>query len=101
LFYLKEIFPDWVYQYLRAGLLDFEKRRRGFLHPDAVLHAVESRTSSPIRITRDDATMESVNTKGLFPCGEGPGYAGGITSAAVDGVKAALAWIEKYAIVSK
>lgn len=93
---LAGILPDWVNRYLRDGLLDFERRRRGFLHPDAVLHAVESRTSSPIRITRDDATMESVNTPGLFPCGEGPGYAGGITSAAVDGMKAALAWIGKF-----
>lgn len=98
---LKEVFPDWIYRYLKDGLFDFEKRRRGFLHPEAVLHAVESRTSSPIRITRDDETMESVNTKGLFPCGEGPGYAGGITSAAVDGMRAALAWIAKYAAVKK
>jgi uncharacterized FAD-dependent dehydrogenase len=91
------IFPDWVNRYLRDGLLDFERRRRGFLHPEAVLHAVESRTSSPVRITRDDETLQSVNTPGLFPCGEGAGYAGGITSAAVDGMRAALEWIGKFA----
>ena len=93
---ISEILPDWVYQHLCAGILDFEKRRKGFIHKDAVLHAVESRTSSPIRITRNPETFESINTKGLFPCGEGPGYAGGITSAAVDGIKAALGWIAAF-----
>jgi len=93
---LSQILPDWMYTHLRDGLKAFEQKRRGFLKPDAILHAIESRTSSPIRMIRDDETMESLNTEGLFPCGEGPGYAGGITSAAVDGMKAALAWIKKY-----
>lgn len=96
---LREVFPDWINRYLCDGFLEFEKRRRGFLYPDAVLHAVESRTSSPIRMTRDEESLESSNTKGLFPCGEGPGYAGGITSAAVDGMRAALSWIKCFASV--
>jgi len=93
---LSRLLPDWIAEHLRQALLDFDRRRRGFAHPEAVLHAVESRTSSPLRISRDPATLESVNTEGLFPCGEGPGYAGGITSAAVDGMRAALAWMEKF-----
>lgn len=93
---LKPLLPDWIYEHLRSGLLAFEQKRRGFAHPDAIVHAVESRTSSPVRITRNPETLESISTQGLFPCGEGPGYAGGITSAAVDGMKAALAWIEKF-----
>lgn len=92
---LSQLLPKFVNDYLREGLMAFEKQRRGFYSPEALLHAVESRTSSPIRIPRDENTLESVNTKGLYPCGEGPGYAGGITSAAVDGMKAALAWIKK------
>lgn len=91
------LLPDWMMDYLQKGLKEFDQKRRGFTHPDALLHAVESRTSSPVRIPRDPDTLESVSTQGLFPCGEGPGYAGGITSAAVDGIKAALAWIEKFA----
>ncbi len=93
---LTKLLPEWIAKYLQAGFLDFEARRGGFTHPDAVLHAVESRTSSPVRIPRDPETFESLTTQGLFPCGEGPGYAGGITSAAVDGMRAALAWIEKF-----
>lgn len=93
---LSQLLPDWIYRHIADGLLAFDKKRRGFAHPDALLHAVESRTSSPVRITRDPVTLESISTQGLFPCGEGPGYAGGITSAAVDGIRAALAWIEKF-----
>ena len=91
-----ELLPDWIYSHLAEGIQAIDNRRRGFSHPDAILHAVESRTSSPIRMTRDPETFESINTNGLFPCGEGPGYAGGITSAAVDGINAALGWIRKF-----
>lgn len=94
---LSSLLPEWIYKHIAAGLLEFDKKRKGFAHPDALLHAVESRTSSPVRMTRNPETMESVSTQGLFPCGEGPGYAGGITSAAVDGMKAAMAWIDKFA----
>lgn len=93
---LSRLLPEWIVRYLSEGFLAFDRKRRGFSHPDAILHAVESRTSSPVRIPRDPETMESVSTPGLFPCGEGPGYAGGITSAAVDGMNAALAWIRKF-----
>ncbi len=68
---------------------------KGFDRPDAILAGVESRTSSPVRILRDDR-MESA-VKGIFPCGEGAGYAGGITSAAMDGLKTAEELIRRYA----
>ncbi|HCU23675.1 MAG TPA: hypothetical protein DF383_01560 [Deltaproteobacteria bacterium] len=93
---LSKLLPEWIVSHLRRALLDFDRRRRGFAHPDAILHAVESRTSSPLRMPRHPETLESLSLEGLFPCGEGPGYAGGITSAAVDGMRAALAWIEKF-----
>ncbi|MBQ5916033.1 MAG: FAD-dependent oxidoreductase, partial [Lachnospiraceae bacterium] len=67
---------------------------RGFDRADAILSGIESRTSSPLRIVRDD-NLES-NVKGLYPCGEGAGYAGGITSAAMDGLKVAEALIMRY-----
>jgi uncharacterized FAD-dependent dehydrogenase len=66
--------------------------------PDAVLTGVETRTSSPIRIARDEATYESVNVRGLYPAGEGAGYAGGIMSAAVDGMKVAEALARQAAV---
>lgn len=93
---LSKLLPDWIYKHLAEGLTKFDQNRKGFAHKDALLHAVESRTSSPVRMTRDPDTLESINMSGLFPCGEGAGYAGGITSAAVDGIKTALAWIEKF-----
>nr|MDA3931242.1 hypothetical protein [Mycoplasmatota bacterium] len=61
----------------------------GFDHEDALLTGVESRSSSPVRITRDNDTLQSISTKSLFPTGEGAGYAGGIVSAAIDGIKVA------------
>ncbi len=71
------------------------KKLKGFDNGDAVLTAVESRSSSPIRIMRNNETLESVGVKGLYPCGEGAGYAGGIISAAVDVIKCAEKLIEK------
>lgn len=91
---LREILPPWVSAPLKAGLISFDRKLRGFTSAEANMLAVESRTSSPIRITRD-AQMESVNTRGLYPIGEGAGYAGGIVSAAVDGVKAAELVVER------
>ena len=85
---MEEILPTFVTDSLREAIPLIDRRLRGFNHPDAVLTAVESRSSSPIRITRDE-NMQSVSLKGLYPCGEGAGYAGGIVSAAVDGIKAA------------
>lgn len=91
---MENILPAFVTDSIRAALPLFEKKLRGFSHPDALLTAVESRSSSPVRILRDE-TLESVSVKGLYPCGEGAGYAGGIVSAAVDGMKVAEKIIEK------
>ena len=85
-----EVFPGFLTQILRQGFVDFGKSMRGFLTNEAVLHAPESRTSSPVRIPRDSETLEHLQIKGLYPCGEGAGYAGGIISAAIDGEKCAL-----------
>ena len=82
--------PPYVVEALREAIPAFDKQIKGFAMPDAVLTAVETRTSSPIRITRD-AQCQSLNTRGLFPAGEGAGYAGGILSAAVDGIEVAEA----------
>ena len=72
-----------------------DKRLKGFADNDALLTGVESRSSSPIRILRDRESLESVSVEGLYPCGEGAGYAGGIVSAGVDGIKCAEKIIEK------
>ncbi len=83
----KQLFPKAIYQTLQQGIKEMDKKLRGFADKDAVLTAVESRSSSPVRILRDE-NHES-NIKGIYPVGEGAGYAGGITSAAADGVKTA------------
>jgi uncharacterized FAD-dependent dehydrogenase len=67
------------------GFKAFERSMIGYIHPEAIIVATESRTSSPVRIPRDPASWEHVQIKGLYPCGEGAGYAGGIVSAAMDG----------------
>jgi uncharacterized FAD-dependent dehydrogenase len=85
-----------MYSSFKEGIAALDKQLKGFANPDAVLTAVESRSSSPIRIVRDRETLNSVSLKGLYPCGEGCGYAGGITSAAVDGIKCALAVCESF-----
>ena len=85
-----QVFPGFLSQILREGFAEFGKSMRGYLTNEAILHAPESRTSSPVRIPRDDETLEHVQIKGLYPCGEGAGYAGGIVSAAIDGEKCAL-----------
>ncbi|MDO9226136.1 MAG: NAD(P)/FAD-dependent oxidoreductase [Pseudomonadota bacterium] len=82
--------PDYVIATLREALPAFDRQIRGFAMDDAVLTGVETRTSSPIRLTRDPG-CQSLNTRGLYPAGEGAGYAGGILSAAVDGIKCAEA----------
>lgn len=85
---LSSLLPEFMTESLKEGLMLMDGRLKGFADNDAVLTAVESRSSSPVRILRDD-TMQSVTLRGLYPCGEGAGYAGGIMSAAVDGIKAA------------
>jgi uncharacterized FAD-dependent dehydrogenase len=86
---LHQILPKEIYQSLVQGLMEFNKSMRGFIHEEAQLFGVESRTSCPVRVTRDKDSLESVSHQGLYPCGEGAGYAGGITSAACDGVRIA------------
>ncbi len=83
--------PDYAIAAIREALPAFDKQIKGFSMNDAVLTGVETRTSSPIRIRRNDDDMQSVNTRGLFPAGEGAGYAGGIMSAAIDGIRVAEA----------
>ncbi|MCD8089496.1 MAG: hypothetical protein LUD81_02550 [Clostridiales bacterium] len=90
----KDLFPGYLYEALRQGLSVFDKKLRGF-GADGVLTAVESRSSSPVRLLRDRESLESLGVKGLYPCGEGAGYAGGIMSAAVDGLKCAEKISEK------
>ncbi|MBY0428959.1 MAG: hypothetical protein K2Q32_07045, partial [Alphaproteobacteria bacterium] len=87
---LSSCLPNYAIAAIREALPAFGRQIRGFDMADAVLTGVETRTSSPIRIKRDD-TLQSMNTKGLFPAGEGAGYAGGILSAGVDGIKIAEA----------
>ncbi len=82
---LHELFPASVVCRLRQALVTFDRRLKGFLSNDALLVAIESRTSAPVRIPRDPDTLMHPHIQGLFPCGEGAGYAGGITSSALDG----------------
>ncbi|HEY0709904.1 MAG TPA: FAD-dependent oxidoreductase [Polyangia bacterium] len=95
---LEEVFPPLVTEALRRGLAGMSRRLPGFLHPDAVLIAAETRTSAPVRLPRDPITLESPGVAGLYPVGEGAGYAGGIVSAALDGARAAAAiWARQTA----
>ncbi|PPC79954.1 MAG: hypothetical protein CTY38_12085 [Methylotenera sp.] len=88
---LASVLPEFAITAIREAIPEFAKQVKGFDLADGVLTGVETRTSSPIRIKRDDDSLESINTKGLYPCGEGAGYAGGILSAGVDGIKVAEA----------
>jgi uncharacterized FAD-dependent dehydrogenase len=92
---LDDVLPSFVSDALREGLQSLTRRFRGFDHPDAVLIGVETRTSAPVRITRDPATLESPGLAGLYPAGEGAGYAGGIVSAALDGARVAAAILQR------
>ena len=88
---LSQALPPYAIDAIREALPEFGKQIRGFDREDAILTAVESRTSSPVRITRDGESLQSLNVRGLYPCGEGAGYAGGILSAGVDGIRVAEA----------
>jgi uncharacterized FAD-dependent dehydrogenase len=85
-----QVFPSFLTQIMREGFVQFGKAMRGYMTNEAILHAPESRTSSPVRIPRDNFSLEHPQIKGLYPCGEGAGFAGGIISAAIDGEKCAL-----------
>jgi uncharacterized FAD-dependent dehydrogenase len=88
---IDEVFPAFVSKALRDGLAAIAHRMRGFLHEDAMLVAAETRTSAPVRIVRDHTSLQSPSLAGLYPAGEGAGYAGGIVSAAIDGTRIAQA----------
>ena len=88
---LKEILPGWINERLRKALPAFGKKMKGYYTNEAILVGVESRTSSPVKIPRDKETLQHPQVSGLFPCGEGAGYAGGIISAAIDGINCAFA----------
>jgi len=87
---LGQVFPGFLTQIMREGFSAFGKSMRGYMTNEAILHAPESRTSSPVRIPRNNETLEHPQIIGLYPCGEGAGFAGGIISAAIDGEKCAL-----------
>jgi len=86
---ISDVLPEFIHQNIQEGFFEFGKQMKGYLTNEAVVHAPESRSSSPVRIPRSRETMQHPQIKGLFPCGEGAGYAGGIISAAIDGEKCA------------
>ena len=86
---LHELLPSFIVESLIQGFKDFDRKMHGFITEEASLLAVESRTSSPVRIPRDKETLQHPQLQGLYPCGEGAGYAGGIVSSALDGIRCA------------
>lgn len=90
---LKNILPEFVSETLKEGIIYFDTKLHGFANPDAILTGLETRSSSPVKILRNENLIS--NIEGIYPCGEGAGYAGGIMSAAVDGIKCAIANISK------
>ena len=86
---LRDLFPNFLSDNLNIGFQKIGNKMKGYLTNEAVVHAPESRTSSPVRIPRDKISLQHPQVIGLFPCGEGAGYAGGIISAAIDGQKCA------------
>lgn len=92
---LAELFPEEITSVLKTGLVALDKKLHGFADPEAVLTGPETRTSSPVRIVRNSETAEAIGIEGLYPCAEGAGYAGGIMSAAADGIRCAEKVLEK------
>ena len=93
---LNEILPQFVSETMKEAIVELDKKLHGFADKDAVLTGVETRSSSPVQIIRDKESLNSVNVKGLYPCGEGAGYAGGIMTAAIDGLKCAIKVLNDY-----
>ena len=91
---LDQWLPEHIGKRLQQGFRDFDRKYKGFLTNEAVILGVESRSSSSVRLPRDPETLQSISTPRLYPCGEGAGYAGGITSSALDGINVALKIIE-------
>ena len=81
---------------LEQGMRRFERKLPGFADADAIITGIETRTSSPVRMTRNPDSLQALGMDGLYPCGEGAGYAGGIVSAAVDGIRVAQQIMERY-----
>ena len=94
---LEEALPGYITRTLRSGFLEFDRRMPGYVSGEALMIGVETRTSSPVRILRGDE-LQSISLKGLYPCGEGAGYAGGIMSSAVDGMRAGEALLDSLAL---
>ena len=95
---LEEVLPPLIAKRLQKAFVKFGRKMNGYYTNEAVLHAPESRTSSPVSIPRDPNTLEHIDIKGLYPCGEGAGYAGGIISAAIDGINCVDAIAQKWAL---
>ena len=93
--YVNEILPDFVSETIKEAIPELDKKLHGFANTDAILTGVETRSSSPVQITREKETLNLTNVKGLYTCGEGAGYAGGIMTAAIDGIKCAIQVLEK------
>jgi Uncharacterized FAD-dependent dehydrogenases len=88
---LHELLPPFVAKAMQKAFLEFNKKMKGYYTEKALLIAVESRTSSPVRIVRDKESLQHVSLENLYPCGEGSGYSGGIVSSALDGINVAKA----------
>ncbi len=86
---MQDVLPAFIYKSIQRGIKQFSRRVKNYVHPEAIVVATESRTSSPLRIPRDKESLEHILIKGLYPCAEGAGYAGGIISAAIDGERVA------------
>jgi uncharacterized FAD-dependent dehydrogenase len=93
---LHEILPSFVSTRLQEAFIQFGSMMKGYHTSEAVILGTESRTSSPIRIPRNSETLEHIGVSGLYPCGEGAGYSGGIVSSAMDGVNCAMAVVKKF-----
>ena len=93
---LNKLFPDFLNKTLKEGIMEFDKTLSGYYDRGAVLTAPETRTSSAVRILRDSATLSCADCEYVYPCGEGAGYAGGIMSSAVDGIRCAVKYMEKW-----
>ena len=93
---LNELYPEYINESLKEAFVNFGKKIKGFDNGDSIIAGIESRTSSPVRIIRNEDYIS--NIEGIYPCGEGAGYAGGITTSSIDGIKVAEAIINKYKI---
>ena len=98
---LRECLPKFVTDSMKEAIVKLNNKLDGFAMYDAILTGVETRSSAPVRIVRDEETLQSSNVKNLYPCGEGAGYAGGIVTAAVDGIKCAEKIIQNYNCIIK